>query len=306
LFNKDILLYIDTDSNYYKIDKYVNYLLKSIKKSFNEMSENERDKFIDNILTFINNIVQPAIDDTVKDIADMFNFYQIGFVGAKVEKIGVDGIWVAKKKYAIAKIYDEGTKYLKEPSLAVTGLEYVRSSTPDYAKEVLGKAIKIMLLGNEKELQDYMSKAKDKFYEIAKNYKEIGKISRITGVNSLDYEWKGDRLCKIKANGSLQTAPMNSKAAIIYNQIIEEKGLTEKFEKIMDGNKIKIIHLQKDNPFGAEVLAYTDEEFLKEIDIIKYIDIETLWEKTVMSGLEIILEKINWSLKRNSIISDLF
>ena len=308
-FGNNILVH---NSNYVKFDKIVDLILKKkIQKEENELSDEDFKKLTDYILKFLEKEIQPVIDESVKEVQDILNAYHPGFVGAKVEKIMSKGIWVAKKKYAVAKIWDEGT-YYTNPELSVTGLELIRSSTPEFAKEVFSEALKIMLLKDEKTLQNYLKEVKDKFFELCKTPEGAKQVSRISSVSSLNYVHKAEGWVKEIRDSNDRIikklpAPMNSRAAILYNNYIKENNLEEKYELIEEGNKIRFIYLKTPNPLGNEnVIAYLDEKFLDESGLINYIDEQLQYEKIIEQPLKIISDVLNWKLKKISSLDSLF
>ena len=306
-FGNNILVH---NSDYLKFDKVVYKIFekKFNNKKFEELNEDEIKKLTDMILKFIETKIQPIIDQCVNEVQDMFNAYHKGFVGAKVEKVMNRGIWVAKKKYAVSKLWEEGAYYTK-PTLSVTGLELVRSSTPEFAKKVFKKALEIMLMKDETDLQEYLKEVKKEFDELVKTPKSIKQIARISGVNALDYNPNG-WYKNVYDKGELVKrlpAPMNSRAALLYNIYVKEHNLEERFELIEEGNKINYIYLKTPNPLGNEnVVAFTDEEFLEVSGLIKYIDAKTQYEKVIEQPLKIISDTLKWELKKTSSLGSLF
>jgi DNA polymerase elongation subunit (family B) len=307
-FGNDILLH---NSDYIKIDKIVEKIItKKFNKPFEEFSEDEIKKLTDYILKFIEKEIQPVVDESVKEVQDILNAYHKGFVGAKVEKIMVSGIFVAKKKYAVAKIWEEGS-YYTSPSLSVTGLDLVRSSTPEFAKQVFEKALEIMLLGNETELQNYLKNVKNEFNEIVKTPRGIKSVSRISGVNSLNYKQYEDGWYRYvyDENGNIVKklpAPINSRASILHNKYIKDNNLEEKFELIEEGGKVNFVYLKTPNPIGENVIAFMDEDFLEVAGLINYVDKELQFEKIIEQPLKIISNVLTWELKKTSSLNGLF
>ena len=307
-FGNDILVH---NSDYVGFDKVVYRIFekKFNGKKFEELNEDEIKQLTDMILKFIEKEIQPIVNQCVEEVQDILNAYHKGFVGAKVEKIMNRGIWVAKKKYAVTKIWEEGAYYTK-PSLSVTGLELVKSSTPEFAKKVFEKALKIMLLEDESKLQEYLKEVKEEFNELIKTPKGIKQVARISGVNSLDYNPNGwYKLVKDSKGNVIKKlpTPMNSRASILHNMYVKKHNLEDRFELIEEGNKINYVYLKTPNPLGNEnVIAFTDEDFLEVAGLVKYVDGETQFEKVIEQPLKIISDAIKWELRKSSSLGNLF
>ena len=294
-------IYADTDAVDISFKELALHILKG--RNYNDLSEEEKKKFIDKLIQFADKIIQPEIDNIVNKMAQDFNYRSKGFAGAKLEQIISSGIWVAKKKYAKITNYDEGSYFL-DGELTVKGLEIVRSSTPEYAKDVLSKSLEIMLIKNENDLQNYIHIEKQKFMNKIGQLDFIPKISRITGVNGLNYIYDGDKFKKeIKdSNGNYKkslSAPMNSRASILYNKLVKDNNLEEKYPFIEERDKIMMVHLNINNPIiKSEIIAFKDENFLKDIGLLDWIDYNMQWLKIIEQPLQSLSDTIKWSFEK--------
>ena len=73
----------------------------------------------------------------------------------KREVIADKGIWTAKKRYILNAWDVEGVRF-KEPQLKIMGIELVKSSTPAPCRQKIKDALKIIMSGDEKELNDFL------------------------------------------------------------------------------------------------------------------------------------------------------
>jgi len=299
-FANDILSH---NSGYVSINRIGKKLLEKYKKDVNDLTEDEVIEITKKIISFVETKIQPIINETVDFLMDTFNLFEVGFMGAKVEKVMVSGLFVAKKKYAVAKTYDEGA-YFGRPKIAVTGLEVVRSSTPEFAKEHLKTGLEMTLLKTEKDIQSYFKSVKKEYYEALEDPKKVPECSRISGVNSIDYEREGENFYKHENNKKL-SAPMNSRAAILHNELIEKLKLTERYQRIENGSKLKFIYLKIPNPIGQNVIGFQDENFLIDADLVKYIDKDIQYEKIIEAPIKAILEPVGWELEKKASLGDI-
>lgn len=293
--NDEPWVYSDTDSFYIRFEKYVEKVIedKFNGKEYIHLSENERKELVNILVDFINNEIQPIVDSSVDFIQKKFNAFQKGFMGAKIEKIVLSGLWTAKKRYALLKLWDEGSFFL-DTKLAVTGIETVKSSTPDFSIEKLTEALKIILSKNEEELQKFVKETKKEFIKVAKeNPAAIAVNSKVNNLTKYKMDKKG--LHFINEQGLRIGAPENTKAAINHNQILVDLGYTH-ITPIEAGSKIYILKLKLPNKFNIDVIGFQDEAFLFDTNLVDNIDIDKMWEKGFLSPLKIITDSIDWEL----------
>ena len=80
--------------------------------------------------------------------------------------------------------------------------------------------------------------------------------------------------------------------------MINEKRLTHKYPAIQDGDKIRFIQLRQPNTLGANVISFITK-VPKELDIHKYIDYDTQYEKAFVEPLTFITDNIGWTIDRS-------
>ena len=89
----------------------------------------------------------------------------------------------------------------------------------------------------------------------------------------------------------VKDVPMHIKGSLIYNHMINEKRLTQSILYIQEGDKIKFIQLKQPNPFNVNVISFVTK-VPKELDIHKYIDYDTQYEKAFVEPLTFITDNI--------------
>ena len=302
--NGRYVIYQDTDSGYIHFEKVVNIILQENFGStdFASFTNEQKKKAVDLMLDFIENEIQPIIDATVNFVLNKFNGFKKGFMGAKVEKIAKSGFWTAKKKYALLVLYDEGAYKIEKEKIAVTGIETVKSQTPDYAIEILEQALEIILKGTEKELQEFLASKKDDFF--AKCSDSPQAVCEVVKINNLNYQEDDRGFYRITEDGRRIGAPMNSKAGMAYNRVLRERQLQEYYMPIEEGMKAYILKLKTPNPIFSEVVAFLDDGFLFDTGLVEYIDKDYLWERHIISPLKLIAESIDYSLENKAQILD--
>ena len=225
------------------------------------------------------------------ELAQYTNAFQ-SKINFKREVIADRGIWVAKKRYAL-NVYDsEGVRY-KEPKLKVLGLEIVRSSTPSAVRQYLRDAVKIALTGTEYELQEYISNIEEKFKNMLPE-----EVAFPRSANGLQ-KYSSPATIYIKAT------PMQVRAALLFNFYIKKNKLDKKYELIKEGDKIKYLYLKEPNSIKENCIAFTSI-LPKELDLHRYIDYNTMFEKTFLDPIMTIISSLGWNSKPVATLDDLF
>jgi DNA polymerase elongation subunit (family B) len=232
------------------------------------------------------------VEDTLNNFYDVFakkafncNNHRFHIKG---ENVASSAFWTAKKRYALAKVYDLETNQDVD-KLAVKGLDIVRSSFPPAFRDFMKEILNDILEGKPKELID------SKILNLKNSIKKMDylEIARNTSANNITRYSKMDKDASLtKFNKS---TPIHIKAAIIYNRLIEHFGIENTYEKIIDGAKIKYVYL-KPNSFKIDVVAikgYNDPpQILKLIE--DYIDTDALFDNELKNKLEDFYKALNW------------
>jgi hypothetical protein len=105
----------------------------------------------------------------------------------------------------------------------------------------------------------------------------------------------------------LPRTPINSRSAIIYNDLLRFKKLNKKYPEFRIGDKMYIAYL-KPNPYRLNVMGcngYNDPPEIQEF-IEKYIDRGIIFESVMKNKLESIYNDLGWKLNLNPIQSKFF
>jgi DNA polymerase elongation subunit (family B) len=273
--------YSDTDSCYITLDPLV-------KKFYANKSQDEIVKILDQICE---EKITAAINRACGDLANYTRAYEQK-IFFKREAIATRGIWVAKKRYALNVLNNEGVQYA-EPKLKVMGLEIVRSSTPEVCRSLLKEAVKIAITKDEQSLQAYINEQKSRYTRLS-----AGEIAFPRGVNNLTkYTSRSD----IYAKGT----PMHVRGALLYNYYIKDRGLDQRYQSIQEGEKIKFIYLHTPNPIKENCIAFIGD-LPPELALTKYVDYDTMWSKSFIEPLNGIIESLGWNSSPQATLEDLF
>ena len=277
----DYIVASDTDSIYVTLDKLVE---KTCKGKDNEQICN----FIDKV---VNSRLEPYIEKCFDELSEYTNAFKNCMV-MKREVIANKGIWVAKKRYMLNVLDDEGVR-LSDPKLKIMGIEAVKSSTPQVCRGKIKEAIKIIMNKDEDTLQKFIADFKTEF-----NTLSAEAISFPRSCNNIQ---KYKNPATIFSKGT----PIHVKGSLIYNHKLKELKLHKQYPYIREGDKIKFLKLIEANPFRFDVISYITT-LPKEFELDKYIDRETQFEKTFLDPMRFILQAIGWSQEKKATLEAFF
>lgn len=272
--NVDYVLASDTDSIYLNLEPLARLVFGDKIPETPEVIE-----WMDKACEKINVVIEKSY----QELADYMRAYQQK-MRMKRESLSDTAIWTAKKRY-ILNVWDlEGVRY-STPDLKIQGLEAIKSSTPSACRDKIKDAIKLMMTGTEDDLIEFIDKFREEFKTLP-----IADIAFPRSVNGLeDYTDMN--------NIYIKGTPMHVKAALVYNDFLKSNNLTDSYELIKSGEKIKFIALQNPNILGAETVAFLTR-IPHELKLETMIDYREQFEKSFIEPLDIILEKIGWHTEK--------
>jgi DNA polymerase elongation subunit (family B) len=274
--NEDYVIAADTDSVYITFDKLVTRVFKEGTKT-------------DVIISFLDKVakekLEPFIDKSYTALSQVTNAYEQKMEMGR-EAIADKGLWTAKKRY-ILNVYDmEGVRY-SEPKLKIMGIEAVKSSTPAPCREKLKEALKIIMGGDEEMLNTFIQDFREEFMTLPPE-----EIAYPRSCNGLKKFRGTDRLFALGA-------PKHVKGAILYNHLVDENKLGNKYVSIQEGDKVKFVNL-KDNIYQASAFSFMTK-IPKELDILPMVDYTSQYEDSFLAPLRVITDKMNWILKNDEV-----
>jgi DNA polymerase elongation subunit (family B) len=273
--------YSDTDSCYVTCKKMVD----------NFFPDKDTDKVVELLDKIGTDKIEPAIAQAMTKLGNYTNAFEHK-IDFKREVIADKGVFVAKKRYALNVLDDEGLR-LKEPKLKVMGLEIVRSSTPAPIRDSLKEAVRLILTSDEDKLQTYIAEAQKQF-----NTLSAEEIAFPRGCNNLK---KYSSTADIYQKGT----PIHVRGSLLYNKLLKDKSLNLKYEKIQEGDKIKFLYLKEPNSLHENTIAFVTK-LPKEFEITKYVDYDLIFQKAFIDPLENILKPLGWNTEPQATLEDLF
>jgi hypothetical protein len=98
---------------------------------------------------------------------------------------------------------------------------------------------------------------------------------------------------------------MHVRGALLYNYYIKERGINHKYPEIGEGEKIKFVYLLTPNPIKENCIGFIGE-LPAELGLTKYVDYDTMWEKSFIEPLNGIIESLGWNSSPQATLEDLF
>ena len=279
---EDYVIAADTDSIYLKLGPVIDKFFKD---------QSDKTKMISIMDKICEDKIQPFIDKSYQELANYVNAYAQK-MQMKREALADRGVWTAKKRYILNVYNNEGVQY-KEPQMKIMGLEMIKSSTPSAIREKMIDAVKIMMTGNEEQVQKFIADFKEEFRRLPAE-----EISFPRGINGLATYSDSVTLYK-------KGTPIHVRGAITYNHTLKQKNLTKKYPLIQEGEKIKFTYLKMPNTLKEDVIAYPSR-LPKELELDEYIDYDVQFEKAFLEPIRVILNCMGWKTEKTNSLDDFF
>lgn len=273
----DYVIAIDTDSLYVNMNPLV--------KKFNPKSP----------VDFLNKICAEHFEDILTkayaELAEKMNAYDNRMEMAR-EVIADKAVWVAKKRYFMQVWDNEGVRF-SEPYLKVMGIEAVKSSTPQVCRDKFKKIFNVILNKGEKATQEFIKKFKLEFKALAPE-----QVSFPRGISDID-KWEDHKNIYKKA------CPIHVRGALLYNYYIDKNNISNRYETVKNGEKIKFCYLKTPNPIKENVISYS-LNLPKELDLHRFIDYDKMYEKSFVEPIRNILDELGWEVEPSATLEDFF
>jgi DNA polymerase elongation subunit (family B) len=277
----DYIIASDTDSVYVDVERVVAAIAEvrdATKPGFAVLRACAPTKveIVNALNAFCEQRLQPIINAAFEDIAKYLNV-ALPCMTMVRDVIADNCIWRAPKNYAMHVYDSEGVRYDK-PKLKVMGLEIVRSSTPQIARDMMKKALTLLVEGgSQQDMWAYLAECEAKF--CAAPFEDVAKPSSVNGLTKYA---EGDKHVPIHVTG-----------ALVFNRLITMLN-DQSFEPIREGEKIKCVYLRQPNPFRSHVIAAA-YGCPPAWEIEKWIDYRMQYDKTFLQPLRGILECAGWT-----------
>ena len=291
--DKDYCIYIDTDSLYF-----------SSRPLENKISPPTNEHQIKEYAIRIAQDAALKLNAFYDTMASRLFFCDTHRFVIKGEALSRSAIWLAKKRYAMMKIYDlDNDTDIPGGKLAVKGLDVVRSSFPAAYQVFMKKTLNdILQLKPKSEIDASLLAFRKSLNDMS--FVDIARNTSIKNIENID----------LKREKSLvsfpHSAPAHTKAVLTYNRWLRNNKVDHIHQVIRDGDKIKWAYL-KENPLNISTMAlkgYDDPPELVEF-VNTYLDYAASYERELATKLQDFYTALNWGMlvtEQNQAVNQFF
>lgn len=282
----------------------IQYVEKNMNKYINEILKTDKIAYIcyadtDSIFICLNDFVKKyspgnpveflcrasekfnaKIKEILQEFCDTVHAYG-NFLVMKREAVANTGIWQAKKRYMLNVHDNEGIRY-DPPELKITGVESVRSTTPEVCRKTIEECIHIILTKTENDVQEFIINFREKFDTFSPE-----DIARNTSVKGLIKYY--DRTILYKKG-----TPMHVRGSLLFNELLIKNKLEMKYPRIVDGDKIKYVYLKLPNKINENIISFGDM-LPKEFGLEEFVDYDVQFDTVFLEPIKAILNVIGWN-----------
>jgi DNA polymerase elongation subunit (family B) len=276
--DKDYVVTSDTDSLFIQVKDLVLQRYPETKT---------KDEYIKAVLEIATEVQKYANENIERVAREKFNIKGDHYFELKQEVVIERGYFAGKRRYAMYIVNKEGVTV---DEMVMMGLDLMKSNMTPMYRKFGEELLKQIMFGApksdiDKRILDFKKYVKDL---------PLGDIAKPTGVKQVaSYIDRKPGIGEIFSTLKLK-CPINTKAAVWYNDLLRFKKLDKKYPCFREGDKMRYIQL-KDNPYRIDVIGFTgnDPEFIVEF-MDKYADREQGFESSLMNKLVGIYEDLGW------------
>ncbi len=281
----DYVITMDTDSLYVKMGWITKLLPENA----------TRDDICDVINEFCQDKVVPYLQKAYDKLAQVMNATS-NKMRMKREKISEKALFLGVKKRYVLYVADaDGIRYEKS-QIDMTGIEAIRSSTPQVCRDYIKEIIELIMTGTEAQVIARIKEMRAEFRDMT--FQEVAfprsvKLCYYHGENKIPYTLDHKQL------------PIQVRASLRHNQLIQVKGLEDRYNLIHDNDKIKFAYLKLPNPAGDYVIA-APGMLPKQLGLDDYIDKDKQFEKSFIEPIKSLLDVVGWKAEKRATLKGFF
>ena len=280
---KNVVIYIDTDSNYVTFKEVLDGCdYKGTPKQF------------------IKDLYKMFLKDYLQKCFEIYaeNCGTENIQSFELENIIESGVWLAKKKYVYDPIWKDATgdgiDIESGTSITAKGVEIVQSSSSKFVRETLKNLLKYIFQKkkdfNQAEFATLLKKYKDEF-----RLKNIEDVCPSSSIGDYEKHVLADKEKLVLEKG----CPIHVRAAGTYNHMLFGSKYKKKYQPIRTGEKVKYYHVKslrnEDNVF-----AFISGSF--PIEFAPPMDIDTQFAKSILQPINRFVEAMGFSTVSSQLV----
>jgi DNA polymerase elongation subunit (family B) len=278
----DYIVTSDTDSLFIQVKDL-------LRARHPDLDLHNREETVKYVLEIANEIQAAANNNLHTLVVDLFNLHdRPHYFDLKQEVVLERGYFAGKRRYAQFIVNKEGVPV---EELDIKGLDLMKSNFPPYFRNFSKQLLQDIMFGKHKPEIDKKILA----FRESINTVDWRLLLKPTGLkNMAEYIASPPQAGEIFSKLELK-CPINTKAAIFYNDLLRFKKLDKKHNTFQIGDKMFIAYL-KDNPYRIDVIGfngYDDPPFITEF-VEKYLDKAQLFDSILKNKLETLYEDLKW------------
>jgi len=284
--NKDYIVTSDTDSLFIQVKDL-------ILQRKPELEGADRETIVKEVLQVATEIQKIANDNLHVLVQELFNIKypdEPHYFELKQEVVLERGYFAGKRRYAQFIVNKEG---VTTEELDMKGLDLMKSNFPPMFREFGEHILNEIMFGKSKSSID------KQVLEFRESLRTVDweRILKPTGLKKMKEYIAGSPSAGEIFSKLRLKCPINTKAAIYYNDMLRFKKLDTKYPTFQVGDKMFIAYL-KNNPYRIDVIGfngYNDPPEILEF-IQKYIDRDGLFDSVIKNKLENVYSDIGWGM----------
>jgi len=258
-----------------------------------ELASGTQDEIVKAVLKVATEIQKLANDNLHQLVQELFNVKypdEPHYFELKQEVVLDRGYFAGKRRYAMHIVNKEG---VPTDELDMKGLDLMKSNFPPLFRKFGEHILNEIMFGTSKASID------KQVLEFRESLRTVGweQILKPTGLKKMkEYLAAPPGAGEIFSKLGLK-CPINTKAAIYYNDLLRFKKLDKTYPTFQIGDKMYIGYL-KENPYRIDVIGfngYNDPPEIMEF-IEKYIDRDGLFDSVMKNKLEGIYQDLKWGM----------
>jgi hypothetical protein len=151
----------------------------------------------------------------------------------------------------------------------------------------------LCLASGESALQDYVESVWQEFKEMTPE-----QIAFPRGCNNLSKYSCGVTIYK-------RGTPIAVRGALMFNHQLRGSKLTQRYQEIKEGDKVKFLYLKEPNLIHENVISFIGK-LPPEFDLHKFVDYDTMFEKSFVEPLNTITQSLKWNTRPIATLEGLF